>query len=62
MEQVNALRAILVAGAVVAALICAAFGIWTAAIVLAAGVAAHALLWRHLHRLDRTPVDQPPGG
>lgn len=58
MEQVNALRAILVAGAVVAAIICAAFGIWSASIVLSAGVAGHALLWRHLHRRDREPVDQ----
>jgi membrane protein implicated in regulation of membrane protease activity len=61
MEQVNALRAILVAAAVVAALICAAFGIWSAAIVLAAGVGAHALLWRYLHRLDREPAEQQPG-
>lgn len=53
MEQVNALRAILVAGAVVAAVICAAFGIWSAAIVLLIGVGAHALLWRHL---SRTPT------
>lgn len=58
MEQINALRAILVAGAVVAALICAAFGIWTAAAVLSVGVAGHAVLWRHLHRLDRGSVDQ----
>lgn len=48
MEQVNALRAILVAGAVVAALLCAAAGIWSAAVILLIGVGAHALLWRHL--------------
>lgn len=55
MEQVNALRAILVAGAVVAAVICAAFGIWSAAVVLLIGVVAHALLWRHL---SRTPASR----
>lgn len=54
MEQVNALRAILVAGAVVAALICLAVGIWSAAVILLVGVGAHALLWRHLRRT-------PPG-
>lgn len=60
MEQVNALRAILVAGAVVAAVICAAFGIWTAAIVLLAGVGAHALLWRHLRRTSASHDSTSP--
>jgi triacylglycerol esterase/lipase EstA (alpha/beta hydrolase family) len=55
MEQVNAMRAVLVAGALAAALICAAFGIWSAAIVLLIGVSAHGLLWRYLHRLGPPP-------
>lgn len=60
MEQVNALRAILVAGAVIAALICAALGVWSAALVLSAGVVGHALLWRHLSR--STPPTSDPNG
>ena len=58
MEQVNAMRAVLVAGALAAALICAAFGIWSAAVVLLVGVAAHGLLWRHLRR-SRQPSPDP---
>jgi hypothetical protein len=50
MDQVNALRAILVAGAVVAALLTALAGIWVATALLSVGVVAHALLWRHLRR------------
>lgn len=60
MQQVNALRAILVAGAVVAAVIAAAIGVWTAAVVLTAGVIGHALLWRYLGRLDATATVEPP--
>lgn len=59
MEQVNALRAILVAGAVVAALICLAAGIWSAAVILLVGVGAHALLWRHLRQTP--PESSGPG-
>jgi hypothetical protein len=60
MEQVNAMRAVLVAGALAAAVICAAFGIWSAAIVLLVGVGAHALLWRHLRRTaPGSPHDTP---
>jgi membrane protein implicated in regulation of membrane protease activity len=50
MDQVNALRAILVAGAVVAALLTALAGIWVATALFSVGVVAHALLWRHLRR------------
>jgi hypothetical protein len=50
MQQVNAMRAVLVAGAVIAALLTAALGQWSAAVLLAIGVAGHALLWRHLRR------------
>lgn len=56
MEQVNAMRAVLVAGALVAAVICAAFGIWSAALVLLVGVIAHGMLWVHLHRSSATSV------
>lgn len=56
MEQVNAMRAVLVAGAVIAAALCAFMGLWSAAVVLAAGVVGHALLWRHLHRTAPAPV------
>lgn len=58
MEQVNALRAILVAGAVVAALLTALAGIWVATALFTAGVAAHALLWRHLRRTS-SPTPTP---
>ena len=44
------MRAVLVAGAVIAALLTAALGQWSAAVLLAIGVAGHALLWRHLRR------------
>jgi hypothetical protein len=51
MEQVNALRAILVAGAVIAAILAALAGVWPATIVLSVAIVGHALLWRHLRRL-----------
>lgn len=60
MEQVNAMRAVLVSGALAAAVICAAFGIWSAAIVLMAGVGAHGLLWRHLRRTGPPPPRDNP--
>lgn len=44
------MRAVLVAGAVIAALLTAATGQWSATALLAVGVAGHALLWRHLRR------------
>jgi hypothetical protein len=54
------MRAVLVAGALAAALICAAFGIWSAAVVLLVGVGAHGLLWRHLSRTGpQAPQDTP---
>jgi hypothetical protein len=54
MQQINALRAILVAGAVIAALLTALAGFWSATAVLAVGVISHALLWRHLRRTSST--------
>ena len=50
MQQVNAMRAVLVAGAVIAAVLTALAGFWSATVLLAVGVVGHALLWRHLRR------------
>jgi hypothetical protein len=50
MQQVNAMRAVLVAGAVIAAIMTALAGQWTATALLIMGVTGHALLWRHLRR------------
>lgn len=54
MEQVNAMRAVLVAGTVIAAVLTAAAGIWSATAVLAVAVLGHGLLWRHLRRTAPT--------
>ena len=58
MQQVNALRAILVAGAVIAALLTALAGIWSATALLAVGVIGHALLWRHLRRASSSTTSE----
>jgi hypothetical protein len=58
MQQVNALRAILVAGAVIAALLTALAGIWSATALLAVGVVGHALLWRHLRRTSSSTTSE----
>lgn len=50
MEQINTLRAVLVGGAVLAAVTAAAYGWWSAALILTVGILAHGLLWLHLHR------------
>jgi hypothetical protein len=50
MQQVNAMRAILVAAAVIAALLTAISGQWTATLLLVVAITGHALLWRHLRR------------
>ena len=60
MQQVNAMRAVLVAGAVIAALVTALTGQWTATVLLAVGVACHALLWRHLRRTPSPAATPPP--
>jgi hypothetical protein len=56
MESLNTMRAILVAGAVVAALIAAAFGVWSAAGVLTVGVVAHGAMWWYIHRRGAHPT------
>lgn len=53
MQSVNTMRVVLVAGAVLAAIIAVALGYWVAAVVLLAGVAAHAAMWVYLRRLPR---------
>jgi hypothetical protein len=58
MQQVNALRAILVAGAVIAALLTALAGIWSATALLVVGVVGHALLWRHLRRTSSSTTSE----
>lgn len=60
MQQVNAMRAILVAGAVIAATLTAFAGQWVAAVLLTAGVGCHALLWRHLHRTPSAAEAEEP--
>ena len=56
MESVNTMRAILVAGAVVAAIVAAALGVWTAALIMAVGVAGHFALWAYVHRHGTHPT------
>ena len=60
MQQVNAMRAVLVAGAVITAVLTALAGQWTATVLLAVGVACHALLWRHLRRAPAPATAPPP--
>lgn len=56
MESLNTMRAILVAGAVVAAIVAAAFGMWSAAGVLMVGVLAHGGMWWYIHRRGTHPT------
>ena len=51
MESVNTMRAVLVAGAVLAAIVAAIVGQWTVVLVLLAAIVAHGLMWVYLHRL-----------
>ncbi len=55
MQSVNTLRAVLVAGAVLAAVVAAIFGLWSVVGIMVAAVVAHGLMWVYLHRLDRPP-------
>ena len=50
MATINMFRGILVAGAVFAAIIAVILGQWPAALILSAGIVAHAALWVRLHR------------
>lgn len=62
MQSLNTMRAILVACAVFAAIVAAAFGMWTVAGVLTVAVAAHAGMWVYIHRRGTHPTvhPQPP--
>lgn len=57
--SINTMRAVLVGGAVVAALIAAAYQLWVVVGILLLGILAHAALWWHLHR-HVPPVEEPP--
>ena len=50
MEQVNMLRAVLVGGALLAGVVALVQGMVVPAVMMLAGVCAHAVLWRHLAR------------
>ena len=62
MATINMFRAFLVAGAVLAIIIAAAYQQWAAVAILSVGVAAHALLWMRLHRDRAKTPDAPPPG
>jgi hypothetical protein len=55
MQSVNTMRAVLVAGAVLAAVVAAIFGLWSVVGIMVTAVVAHGLMWVYLHRLDRPP-------
>lgn len=55
LDQVNALRAILVGGAVIAAILTALAGFWSATVLLVIGIVSHGLLWRYLRRATPHP-------
>lgn len=59
MATINMLRGVLVAGAVLAAVIAAAYQQWAAVLILLAAVGFHAALWVRLHR-DRAATGQTP--
>ncbi len=62
MDALNTLRAILVAFAAVAAILLGVRGEWTPALVLAAGITAHGLLWVYLFRQRRRDSEQAIAG
>ena len=56
MQSLNTMRAILVACAVFAAIVAAAFGMWTVAAVLTVAVAAHGAMWVYIYRRGTHPT------
>lgn len=56
MESLNTMRAILVAGAVFAAIVAIAYGMWTVALVLSVAITAHAAMWLYIHRRGTHPT------
>ncbi|MGH3666504.1 MAG: hypothetical protein ACRDU8_10540 [Egibacteraceae bacterium] len=59
MEAVNMLRAVLVGGAVLAAIFAAAFQRWSVVFVMLIAVVAHGFLWVYLRRLNQPPTRRP---
>lgn len=61
MGSLNTARAILVGGAVIAALVAAAYQHWASVAILVVGLAGHGALWFWLYwRPSRSPQDSPP--
>jgi hypothetical protein len=59
MPEINTMRAILVAGAVLAVVVAAVVQQWAPVGILTVGIGAHALMWRHLHREAAARADAP---
>lgn len=51
MDAINTLRALLVAGAVLAAVVATVAGRWSTVGILAVALVAHGLMWRHQYRV-----------
>jgi uncharacterized membrane protein YebE (DUF533 family) len=60
MDAVNTLRAVLAGGALVAALVAAATGMWLTTAILAVGLVAHGYLWVRMHRAAPPAAPSPP--
>lgn len=60
MDAINTLRAVLVGGAGLAAVVAAVFGWWMTAVILLVGIALHGALWVHLRRVARAQPAPPP--
>lgn len=60
MASINMLRGLLVAGAVLAAIVAAAYQQWAAVFILVLGILAHAALWVRLHR-EREAAERAGG-
>lgn len=59
MESVNTMRAILVAFAVLATIVALVFGLWTVAVVMTIGIAAHSAMWLYVRRSGQHPTVRP---
>lgn len=60
MSSVNTLRGLLVAGAVFAAVVAAFFQLWSVAVLMGVGVAAHGGLSLYLRRTGDSSRPTPP--
>ena len=60
MDSMNTLRGLLVAGAVLAAVIAAAYQQWAAVVILSVGILAHFAMWLHLHRARPSKPETQP--